>query len=301
MIKTGAFKSSGNKWLLFTGLALGLISAALVFVYLRSAGDDGGSSVVSSGPTTSVLVAAQDISAGTRVTTEMLTVKSVTSTDVLTGAFSDSDDLVGQITLIPIVAGEQLISAKVAGGDASITSFGANPPVSLVIPEGMRAVSVSVSNTAAVGGLVRPGDYVDIILAAQIDVVDAAGESIGSNTIATTLMQNVQLIALDQDVTTTSIGGTTSVGDGGAEEVITGTSPGDEIVSPGAGTATFVVSPVHAEVLGLANLCADHYGGSLIISLRSFGDDGAVAGRNTYASDGASPDCATLLSLEALP
>lgn len=302
MIKTGAFKGSGNKWLLFTGLALGLISAALVFVYLRSAGDDAGvGGFVSSGPTTPVLVAAQDISSGTRVTTEMLTVKSVASADVLTGAFSDSDDLVGQITLVPIVAGEQVISAKVVGGDASISSFGDDPPVSLVIPEGMRAVSANVSNSAAVGGLVRPGDYVDIILAAQIDVVDAAGETIGSNTIAVTLMQNVQLIALDQDVTTTTIGATASTGEQGADEIITGNSPGDEAISPGAGTATFIVDPVHAEVLALANLCANHYGGSLIISLRSFGDQGVVPNRAIYASDGPAPDCATLLSLEALP
>ena len=162
-------------------------------------------------------------------------------------------------------------------------------------------MSANVSNASAVGGLVRPGDYVDIILAVQIDAVDSAGESIGSNTIATTLMQNVQLIALDQDVTTLTIGETTSIGEAGAEEVITGSSPGDENISPGAGTATFVVDPVHAEVLGLANLCADHYNGSLIVSLRSFGDEGVVANRTTYASDGPPPDCATLLSLEALP
>ncbi|MFQ5471847.1 MAG: Flp pilus assembly protein CpaB, partial [Dehalococcoidia bacterium] len=193
----------------------------------------------------------------------------------------------------PIVTGEQVISSKVVGGDLSIASFGSDPPVSLVIPEGMRAVSASVNNVSAVGGLIRPGDNVDIILAVQIDAVDDFGESIGSNTIATTLMQNVQLIALDQDVTVAGIGE--------ADDTIGGSSPGDESINPGAATATFVVDPVSAEVLTLANLCANHYNGSLIISLRGFGDDGAVANRATYASDGAPPDCATLLSLEALP
>ena len=200
MIKTGAFKSTGNKWLLFTGLALAVISAALVFVYLRSAGNEGGVTV-SSGPTTPVLVAAQDISAGTKITSEMLTVKSVATVDVLAGAFSDGDDLVNQITLVPIVTGEQVISAKVAGGDVSVALFGADPPVSLVIPEGMRAVSATVSNLAAAGGLARPGDYVDIVLAVQIDEATPLGST---NTIATTFLQNVQLIALDQDVTTTT-------------------------------------------------------------------------------------------------
>lgn len=294
MIKTGAFKGSSNKWLLFTGITLGLISAALVFVYLRSAGDDSsGTAPVSSGSSTPVLVAAQEISPGTKITSAMLTVKSVKPTDVLTGAFSELDDLVGQVTLVPIVTGEQVISSRVVGGDLSIGSFGSDPPVSLVIPEGMRAVSASVTNTSAVGGLVRPGDNVDIILAVQIDVVDEAGEAIGRNTVATTLMQNVQLIALDQDVTTTSIG------DG--DEAISVGSPGEEDISPGAGTATFLVDPVHAEVLSLANLCADQYNGSLIISLRGFGEEGTTPNRTTYASDGASPDCATLMSFEYLP
>ncbi|MCH8814747.1 MAG: Flp pilus assembly protein CpaB [Chloroflexi bacterium] len=297
MIKTGAFKSTGNKWLLFTGLALAVISAALVFVYLRSAGDEGGSSSGSSGARSPVLVAAQDISAGSKITSEMLAVKSVVTTDVLTGAFSEVDDLVGQITLVPIVTGEQVIGAKVVGGDSSITSFGSDPPVSLVIPEGMRAVSASVSNVAAVGGLVRPGDYVDIILAVQVEESTGLGE----NTIATTFMQNVQLIALDQDVTVTTIGETAGAGAGGVEEVITGSSPGDEVTSPGAGTATFIVEPVHAEVLALANLCAQHYNGSLIISLRGLGDEGAVANRTTYATDGPPPDCAALFSGILLP
>jgi Flp pilus assembly protein CpaB len=298
MIKTGAFKGSGNKWLLFTGLALGLVSAALVFVYLRSAGDDAaGGGSVSSGPTTPVLVAAQNISAGTKVTTEMLTVKSVASADILIGAFSDSDDLVGQITLVPVLAGEQVVSAKVVGGDASFTPLGGDPPVSLVIPEGMRAVSASVSNVAAVGGLVRPGDYVDVILAVSFE--EETG--LGDNTGATTILQNVQLIAIDQDVTTTTVGELGSTVAEGTEEVIAGTSPADEGISPGAGTATFIVEPVHAEVLGLADLCAAQYQGRLIISLRGLGEEGLVANRTTYATDGPPPDCASLFAGSLLP
>lgn len=292
MIKTGALKGSGNKWLLVAGLTLGLISAALAFVYLKSAGDDGGDGgSSSSGATTPVVVAAQDIGAGTKLTSDMLTVKSLSSSSILTGAFSETADIVDQITVVPIIAGEQVISAKVVGGDAAV--LGDDPPLSLVLPEGERAVAAPIDNVDAVSGLVRPGDYVDVILAIKFDVVDESGDSIGSDSLATTILQNVKVLSIEQDVTTTTIG------DG--EEAVGGNSPANESTQPGAGTATFLVAPVHAEVLGLASLCADTYTGRLLVSLRGFGDDGPVPERTQWAPDGQQPSCATLFGLDALP
>lgn len=292
MIKTGAFKGGGNKMLLVAGLTLGLISAALAFVYLRSAGDDGGGGGSSSGgPTTPVVVAAQDIAAGTKLTGDMLTVKSLSSSAILTGAFSETADLVDQVTVVPVISGEQVISAKVAGGDASV--YGDDPPVSLVLPEGSRAVAAPIQNVDAVSGLVRPGDYVDIILGIKFDVIDASGDSIGSDSMATTILQNVKVLSIEQDVTVTTIG------DG--EEAVGGTSPANESTQPGAGTATFLVEPIHAEVLGLAALCAETYTGRLLISLRGFGDVGPVPERTQWAPDGPVPTCAFLFGLDALP
>lgn len=291
MIKTGALKGSGNKWLLVAGLTLGLISAALAFVYLKSAGDDSGGGGSSSGATTPVVVAAQDIAAGTKLTSDMVTVKSLTSSAILTGAFSETADVVDQITVVPVIAGEQVISAKVAGGDAA--ALGDDPPVSLILPDGMRAVAAPIGNVDAVSGLVRPGDYVDVILAIKFDVVDESGDSIGSDSAATTILQNVKVLSIEQDVTTTSVGE--------GEDAVGGSSPASESTQPGAATATFLVAPVHAEVLGLASLCADTYTGRLLVSLRGFGDDGPVPERTIWPPDGAPASCALLFGLEALP
>jgi Flp pilus assembly protein CpaB len=138
---------------------------------------------------------------------------------------------------------------------------------------------------------------VDVILAVSFE--EETG--LGDNTGATTILQNVQLIAIDQDVTTTTVGELGDTGAEGTEEVIAGTSPADEGISPGAGTATFIVEPVHAEVLGLADLCAAQYQGRLIISLRGLGEEGLVANRTTYATDGPPPDCASLFAGSLLP
>lgn len=286
MIKTGAFKGSGNKWLLVAGLTLGLISAVLAFVYLKSAGDDnGGGGSSSSGPTTPVVVAAQDIPAGTKLTTDMLSVKNLSSAAILVGAFSETADVVDQVTVVPVVAGEQVIGAKVVGGDAA--ALGADPPVSLVVPEGMRAVAAPIANVDAVSGLIRPGDYVDVLLGVKFEVPG------GHDSAMVTVLQNVQVLSIEQDVTAAAIGeGDDSFG---------GASPATEDIQPGAGTATFLVPPVHAEVLGLASLCADTYTGRLIISLRGFGDEGPVPERVTWPTDGSFPTCAFLFGLDALP
>lgn len=292
MIKTGALKGSGNKWLLFTGITLGLVSAALAFVYLKSAGEESSGGGSAGGPTTPVVVAAQEIPAGTKLTADMLSVKSLSSTAVLTGAFSEPDQLVDQITVVPVVAGEQVISAKVVGDNGSV-ALGDNPPVSLIVPEGQRAVAAPIANVDAVSGLVRPGDYVDVILGIKFDVVDDNGESIGNDSMATTILQNVKVLSIEQDVTTTTVGE--------GEEAVGGNSPANEDVQPGAGTATFLVPPIHAEVLGLAALCAETYTGRLLISLRGFGDEGPVPERTTWAADGPQPTCAFLFGLDALP
>lgn len=292
MIKTGAFKGTGNKWLLLTGLTLGLISAALAFVYLKSAGDESGGGSTSAGPTTPVVVAAQDIAAGTKLTGDMLSVKNLSASAVLTGAYSDPAELVDQVTVVPVVAGEQVITAKVVGGEGT-AALGDNPPASLVVPEGMRAVAAPIQNVDAVSGLIRPGDYVDVILALKFDVLDPAGESIGTDSMATTILQNVKVLSIEQDVTTTTIGE--------GEDAIGGTSPASEDINPAAGTATFLVPPIHSEVLGLAALCAQTYSGRLLVSLRGFGDAGPVPERTVWPTDGEPPSCAFLFGLDALP
>ncbi len=153
--------------MIFLGLFLGAVSAALVVVYLSQAGDDGGGSV-SGGVATPVVVAGGDIPAGTRITEEMLTLKSITSDAVLATAYRDVGDVVGQVTKVPLVSGEQVIPTKVTATGAPIAGV-ENPRLAYVIPDGKRAVSIGVSSIIGASGLIRPGDYVDVILTLKIE------------------------------------------------------------------------------------------------------------------------------------
>jgi pilus assembly protein CpaB len=161
MIKNLALGSGSNRLLLIFALVLGLLCAILVGVYLS------GLSSSDTTPTTTttvpVVVALQDIPPLTVVNDTMLTVKNVPTDLAVLGAFTKPADVVGQTAQVQIAAGEQVLPSKVTSAVSAATLYGNNAPLSLLVPTGVRAFSIGVSPAASAGGLVRAGDYVDII------------------------------------------------------------------------------------------------------------------------------------------
>ena len=295
MIKSQALSGKSNKVLIFLGLFLGLVSAVLVVVYLKSASGDGGGGV-SGGVITPVVVAGGDIPAGTRVTEEMVEIKDITSDAVLSGTYRDTGDVVGQVTRVPLVAGEQVIPTKVTATGAAIAD-GENPPLAYVVSEGQRAVAVQVDSVIGASGLIKPGDYVDVILTVRVETVrvesGGTGEEGGvfleggKDQIARTVLQNAQVLSIDQDVAVTGVDegeGAPAVGEDGE-------------ANPEATTVTLAVSPVHGEVLTAAETCGGNFGGRLALALRPLGDASEVGTRSVWSQDGPPPSCAALLGL----
>jgi pilus assembly protein CpaB len=289
MIKNLAIGGRGNRLSLLAALFFGLLAAVLTVVYLSRAGGESGGGTSGEVATLPVVVAAQDIPAGTRIEADMVRLRSIPQSAVLSGAFQDTQEVIGKVTQVPLVAGEQVIQSKVTGGELALAQFGDNPPLSLLIPEGMRAVSVQVSSVVGAGGLIRPGDFVDVILSVEVGVFNENGETIGRNQVARTILQNVQVLAIDQEVVRSV------PGEEGAP-----TPSGMADFNPEATTATLAVSPVHGEVLALADICRRNFSGQLILALRSYGDDSTVDTRSEWPEGGPPPDCASLLGLEAL-
>jgi pilus assembly protein CpaB len=289
MIKNQAIGGRTNRSLILLGLFLGLVSAALVVVYLSKADDSGGGNV-SGGAGTPVVVASQGIPAGTRVTEDMLTLKSIAADAVLGGAFVKTKDVVGQVTRVPLVSGEQVLPSKVTPTGAAIANV-ENPALAYVVPEGMRAVSVEVSSVIGASGLIRPGDYVDVIL--TIEAAAQASTDGGSATrdqIAKTVLQNALVLAIDQSVARPVAGGNE-----------TSSPPAEDGQSNAdASTVTLAVSPVHGEVLTVVETCGKNNGGRLALALRPFGESGLVGSRDQWANDGAPPSCAAVLGLASL-
>ena len=284
MIKNQALGGKTNRALILLGLFLGLVSAALVVVYLSKADDSGGGNV-SGGAVTPVVVASQGVPAGTRVTEDMVTLKSISSEAILPDVFLKTKDVVGQVTRVPLVAGEQVIPSKVTPTGFEIANV-ENPALAYVVPEGMRGVSVEVSSVIGASGLIRPGDYVDVILTVK---TSTEGET-GGNQIAKTILQNALVLSIDQTVAH-PVAGDDGSSSPPAED---GTSNAE------ASSVTLAVSPVHGEVLTAAETCGKNFNGRLALALRPFGESDLVGTRAQWADDGAPPGCAALLGLTSL-
>jgi pilus assembly protein CpaB len=111
-------------------------------------------------PTQPVVVAAADISLGTELKKEDLTVANFPAGQAPEGVFARVADVVGRGVISPLVKNEVVIPAKLASKEAG----SGLPPV---IPEGMRALSVRVNEVIGVAGYVLPGTRVDVLATAN--------------------------------------------------------------------------------------------------------------------------------------
>ncbi len=103
--------------------------------------------------------------------------------------FSDPYELVGRVAKQDLFPGEPIFAEKVSGSNTR----GGLPAV---IPPGMRAVSVAVTEVKGVAGFVKPGDRVDVLSTFQ---VSKSGERDSDKTqVIRTVLQNVLVLASAQ-------------------------------------------------------------------------------------------------------
>lgn len=96
------------------------------------------------------------------------------------GAFATADDLFkdgDRTVLYPLEQGEPLFASKLTGP-------GERAAVSRLISDGNRAVTLRVNDVAGVGGLVLPGDRVDVVLT--------------TTEVAEVILQDVRILSVDQ-------------------------------------------------------------------------------------------------------
>jgi pilus assembly protein CpaB len=228
-----------------------------------------------------VVVAKVDVAARTALTQEMLDVKLLAPDAVSPLAFTDVQTAVGQVTRFPLTAGEQVLTSKVVSVEAGVSRS-----LSFVIPEGKRGFSITASEVQNAGGLVLPGDYVDIIVLHDVeflnDPADPGSRETVSSYLVQTLMQNVEVLAVAQTVV--DVVEVPVEGEEGAEGQAAAPAEGEEeegstqrvrnseaAAIPGAATITIAVTPEEAERLYLAEA-----NGRIRLSVRPFGDDETV-------------------------
>lgn len=186
-----------NRRFIMLAITLGLIGAVLVYVATSrdSTTSTGGGGGVADTP---IVVAKADIPARTKITAAMLEVRNVPASDAGALSFRSTDQVVDQITRFPIAANEQLLSTKIISLDPGESAVSRS--LSFVVPTGKRGLAINASPVLGAGGLVLPGDYIDIVVVYNEDFAVKAGKSPYFSQV---LLQNVEVLAVSQAVVDT--------------------------------------------------------------------------------------------------
>jgi pilus assembly protein CpaB len=143
-------------------LLLGVFLAALVFVVVLLSGKPttpgSNGAAATPPPPVTVLVAAADIPLGTIVDAAMFSTKTLAVNLVEANAYGDASQAIGKTTRKAILTGQQVHSSDFQ-----------NRAVPITVPQGRRAMTISVSQLTGVGNLLDVGDTVDLVISLRGD------------------------------------------------------------------------------------------------------------------------------------
>lgn len=252
-ITAGATPERTGRLMFFAAIVLAAIAGVLVFVALQNQG--GGEATPFVADTSSVVVLTRDVPANVTLTEEMLVVRSIPIDAALDGTFTTAAALVGLPTRFPMAKGEQLTPLKVG-----LDAIADEKDIALLLPAGMRGFAVEVSELTGVGGLLLPGNIVDVI--AFFDERQTGIDKV------VTLLQNLQVVSVAQEAQEPIPAYVSSGDDDATADGILAQRPDDVERQPAARTVTLAVTPSEAQMLALAQET-----GTIWLSLRPLEDD----------------------------
>ena len=169
---------------LAVGLLVGVIAIKYSMDLSKPKGARGDSEL------TTVLVARKDIPATAEIVAEMLVIaKSPRSPLIPADAFHKPDDLIGRVAVKSIPQGAPILPSMIAPP-------GTEPGLIVRVKEGYRAVAVKIDESTGVGYLVKPGDWVDVLVVMDVK----RGQRSRPETVSRVIVQRVQVGAVGQDL-----------------------------------------------------------------------------------------------------
>ncbi|HET8547141.1 MAG TPA: Flp pilus assembly protein CpaB [Bryobacteraceae bacterium] len=217
--------------------AVAWLSAALLtwFVYSRMTAS-------AAEKTETVVAAARDLSAGTRLRKNDLKRVKVSEKNVPKGAVMEERAAVDRVLLYPVSANETIVSSR-------LTTTATTEGIASMIEPGKRAISVPITDVSSAGGLIGPRAHVDVLFTRTGSLQEA---------LTTTILQDVIVL---------SIGKMTEAGQ----------NLDPRLPKPQQQTATLLVYPEQARLLELAR-----NNGKISLALRNpldrnLAEDGGIA------------------------
>lgn len=229
--------------LLATALVAALAAAYLAAGLLKKPDAPTPTVVIKQNEGVDVLVAAKDLAQGEVLGSYALEwrpwPREAVSGDMITkDVMPDAADQMQQARAkLPLFKGEPIIAAK-------IVQPGDRGYMSAILPEGMRAIAVPISEATAASGFILPNDRVDVLVSRQV-----TGPNGEKYSVAETVLLNVKVLAINQVMH----------------------AEGDAATVPEGRTAVLEVDPTQSEILTKVNAA-----GTLSLVLRSLAEGGAA-------------------------
>lgn len=170
------FRDHGRRgrWIIIAGVVLALVAGAGGFYLLTQAQQDAAAQGV---PRISVVVAAREIAARKPIEAGDIALREVPQDVTNAAAFTAVEEVVGRISGVTIPTGQlvtkNLLASVAAGGQFSVLG-----PDASIAPDSpnLRAVSLNVPDDRAVGGLIEPGQTVDVFVTVTVNVPQEIAE-----------------------------------------------------------------------------------------------------------------------------
>ena len=166
---------SRGRFVIVMGLILAVIAGGAAFFLISQAQQQ----AARSGATATIVVAIRQIPARKPIEASDIAVREVPIDPTnAQGVFADPTKVIGLVPGVTILEGQPVyanfLASQAQGGQFSILG-----PGETIAPdsEAWRAVSLTVPDDRAVGGLVRPGDTVDVFVTTTVSVPEALAEA----------------------------------------------------------------------------------------------------------------------------
>jgi Flp pilus assembly protein CpaB len=164
--------SRRGKLIIALGVVLALVAGGTSFYLLSQASGTAGQTPAQK---VTVVVAAKDIAARTPVLAGDVALREV-SIDPVTqvGVLTKPEEVLGKVLAVPVLTGQPIYKTMIASSSSG-SGFSILGPTETIGPdsENWRAVSITIPDDRAVGGLLQAGQTVDVIMTATIKVPDA--------------------------------------------------------------------------------------------------------------------------------
>lgn len=234
-------KSTGQKLILLSFI-LALIAAVVLFLYFQS---------LNTPKVTmkKVVVASQDIPARTLIDKKMIKEINVTDDTLFADCIKDSSEIIGKYSKETIMENEGFREGMLLDKNSD--------DLSIKLEKDHRAVTVYATGASGVADLLKPGDFVDIVVYLN---EKKDGDKVLWPDTAKMILQNIEVLAIDQELDREQ----SQTADGKTSSSSKGKVPASFLI-------TLSINTKDVEELALAENT-----GSLELALRPIKDDGTI-------------------------